>query len=336
MNKYIEQVKAEIENYKKLLNNVPNWKMEDFKEYYLSRVPKMLETLSNGIPKETAEIMLDDEISQRLATDIEKQSVDVQDLIQEEIDKSELFISHYDICCQEYGKEIDISSKEDIDVLWINSIYTVLRVRKVNLSILCDSENNNLVFKKNMFGKWYTCNMFVNGTGFYELTPSKVNFYPSINESPIEVGPFDSQIKKISFLLNNTIIQYSKEGMYLFNETKRKIMIDDFNDYRINNNNDLERFFGTLTGISTAIIYKNIKLKETEVETTVAYLINIEDGTIQTDIVDIFSGKRYEVDNTIPQKDAINKVYETVLIDLEQKNNYNSRHILVPKNRQQE
>ena len=35
MNKCVEQIKNDIENYKKALKNVSNWRLEDFKEYYL-------------------------------------------------------------------------------------------------------------------------------------------------------------------------------------------------------------------------------------------------------------------------------------------------------------
>ncbi len=94
-------------------------------------------------------------------------------------------------------------------------------------------------------------------------------------------------------------------------------MIDDYDFYRLNN--PLKDLFGTLP--NTATIFKTIELKESQA--TLAYLINIDDATIQSDIVDTLSGKRYEVDRTIGQKDAINKVYETVLSDLKQ--NYHNR-----------
>lgn len=155
----------------------------------------------------------------------------------------------------------------------------------------------------------------MDGPGFYEITPSEVIFYPSVNESPIVVGPFDSQPENcIGFLRKNTSVPHSKESSCLFNEPSRKIMIDDYDYHRLNN--PLKDLFGTLP--NTATILKTIKLKEKGVQTTVAYLIDLDDATIQSDIVDTLSGKRYGVDKTVEQKDAINEVYAAVLSDLKQ------------------
>lgn len=329
MNKHIETIKDKIKKNNELLNQLPNWEIEDFKTYYEVYIPEMMKSIyRNKLSKEKLESIINEEIQEMLANDIETQRAEVRDSILEEIQELELFLNRYFICCQEYGKEIDISDCEDIVVDNMDD-YTTLQIPKVSLSLLCNRDNNNLVLKKNLFGNRYICNILMEKPGFYEITSSEVLFYPSVKEDPIVVGPYDSQLEQyIGYLNNNVFILRSKISKYLFNEPRREVMIDDYDNYHLNH--PFKDMLGVLPHAAT--IYKTIKSKETEGQTTVAYLINLADGTIKTDIVDISSGKRYEVDKSIAQRDAINKVYETVLLDLEQKNNSNNKRVLAPKN----
>lgn len=145
MNKYIEKVKEKLETLKIALKNVPNWGIEEVKEYYLSQVPKMVKECSSQRSKEEIESELYEEITEKLATDIETQRAEIQEELRNKIQKSELLISHYFICCQEYGKEIEISSEKDITVETINDMYTMICVPKVKLSLLYDRNNNSHV-----------------------------------------------------------------------------------------------------------------------------------------------------------------------------------------------
>lgn len=350
MNKYIETIKDKIKNNNELLKQIPNWEIEDFKTYYETYMPELMASIyGNRLSKEKLERIINERIQEELAIDIEIRRVNVQDSILEEIQELELFLKRYFICCREYGKEIDITDSKDIIV--DHGCYTLLYVPKVNLSLLCDKDDINLVLKKDLFGNSYTWNSSMNGLGFYELTSSAVLFYPTANDEAIMVGPYDSRLKKYIGCLHNNLtipcseinkhlydsqledgtgdldISPSMISRFLFNELRREVMIDDYDYHRLGN--PLKDILGILP--RTATIYKTIKSKEIEGQTTVAYLINLDDGTIRTDIVDISSGKRYELDKSIAQRDAINKVYETVLLDLEQKNNSNNNRVLVPK-----
>ncbi len=170
----------------------------------------------------------------------------------------------------------------------------------------------------------------MDGTGFYENSSSDILFYPSVDESPISLGPIDREVEiPVYFLSHNTTVNHSKDSKHLWNEPSRKMMIDDYDYHQFND--PLEDIFGHIPNAAT--IFKTIKLEGTEVQTKVAYVIDIDSAIIQSDIVDTLSGKRYEVDKTLEQKDAINKVYEMVMEDLKQ--NSNNNHILVPKNNQQ-
>ena len=313
---FIKELDEKSKKCQKLILQIPKWEKSDFKNYFQAILPSIYQEIySNDKMVKDLDVLIESIINKRLENDIDTLRADTLKTIELEKQKLIDFLELYAFCSLEYGREIAISSIEDIKKENCSS-YIAIFIPKAKLSLLCDKDFH--VLKKNFLGHEYFSNNFQDSESpsFFEATEDAIYFYPSLEEKPLLVGTYDKEKWDSIGFLDKYISAFGRSDgtFYLFNENKKEIMIDDYDTTFLQSKSDEKYFVNFPIPSFKILIYKTLQSKETKAN--LVFIVNSE-GVVITDVVDKISGRRYAVDHTISTKEAIAQVYENVLHDLE-------------------